>query len=296
MLMRRSVREAIVGFSIVGAVAAFAGTMLWLRGVRLGAETWTVTVDFADAGGLAERSPVTYRGILVGVVKNIQVTPQAVRATLEIDQEDLRLPLPVSASVGAASLLGGDAQVNLVSRGKPLGANAPLPKSRNCAGSGVLCNGAAIRGQQAASLDSVTASLQRLLSQAEKEKLVSRLVESTDEFDATAQDIQKLIQQLSAELERAEPTINNLNQATDDAAKAAAHIRNLAAALDNPKTVSELKRTVSNAESLTRKIDTVGGDVEKLTSDPKFMKAVRDVTIGLGAFFQELYPAQTGKP
>ncbi|WP_206338367.1 MlaD family protein [Synechococcus sp. BS56D] len=294
--MRRSVREAIVGFSIVGAVAAFAGTMLWLRGVRLGAETWTVTVDFADAGGLAERSPVTYRGILVGVVKNIQVTPQAVRATLEIDQEDLRLPLPVSASVGAASLLGGDAQVNLVSRGKPLGANAPLPKSRNCAGSGVLCNGAAIRGQQAASLDSVTASLQRLLSQAEKEKLVSRLVESTDEFDATAQDIQKLIQQLSAELERAEPTINNLNQATDDAAKAAAHIRNLAAALDNPKTVSELKRTVSNAESLTRKIDTVGGDVEKLTSDPKFMKAVRDVTIGLGAFFQELYPAQTGKP
>lgn len=294
--MRRSVREAIVGFSIVGAVTAFAGTMLWLRGVRLGAETWTVTVDFADAGGLAERSPVTYRGILVGVVKNIQVTPQAVRATLEIDQEDLRLPLPVSASVGAASLLGGDAQVNLVSRGKPLGANAPLPKSRHCAGSGVLCNGAAIRGQQAASLDSVTASLQRLLSQAEKEKLVSRLVESTDEFDATAQDIQKLIQQLSAELERAEPTINNLNQATDDAAKAAAHIRNLAAALDNPKTVSELKRTVSNAESLTRKIDTVGGDVEKLTSDPKFMKAVRDVTIGLGAFFQELYPAQTGKP
>jgi phospholipid/cholesterol/gamma-HCH transport system substrate-binding protein len=294
--MRRSVREAIVGFSIVGAVTAFAGTMLWLRGVRLGAETWTVSVDFADAGGLAERSPVTYRGILVGVVKNIQVTPQAVRATLEIDQKDLRLPLPVSASVGAASLLGGDAQVNLVSRGKPLGANAPLPKSRNCAGSGVLCNGAAIRGQQAASLDSVTASLQRLLSQAEKEKLVSRLVESTDEFDATAQDIQKLIQQLSAELERAEPTINNLNQATDDAAKAAAHIRNLAAALDNPKTVSELKRTVSNAESLTRKIDTVGGDVEKLTSDPKFMKAVRDVTIGLGAFFQELYPAQTGKP
>jgi phospholipid/cholesterol/gamma-HCH transport system substrate-binding protein len=294
--MRRSVREAIVGFSIVGAVTAFAGTMLWLRGVRLGAETWTVTVDFADAGGLAERSPVTYRGILVGVVKNIQVTPQAVRATLEIDQEDLRLPLPVSASVGAASLLGGDAQVNLVSRGKPLAANAPLPKSRHCAGSGVLCNGAAIRGQQAASLDSVTASLQRLLSQAEKEKLVSRLVESTDEFDATAQDIQKLIQQLSAELERAEPTIDNLNQATDDAAKAAAHIRNLAAALDNPKTVSELKRTVSNAESLTRKIDTVGGDVEKLTSDPKFMKAVRDVTIGLGAFFQELYPAQTGKP
>ncbi len=64
--MRRSVREAIVGFSIVGAIAAFAGTMLWMRGIRLGAETWTVTVRFDDAGGLDARSPVTYRGILVG--------------------------------------------------------------------------------------------------------------------------------------------------------------------------------------------------------------------------------------
>ena len=53
--MRRSVREAIVGFSIVGAIAGFAGTMLWLRGVRLGSETWTVTAEFANAGGLAAR-------------------------------------------------------------------------------------------------------------------------------------------------------------------------------------------------------------------------------------------------
>ena len=28
--MRRSVREAIVGFSIVGALVGFTGTMLWL--------------------------------------------------------------------------------------------------------------------------------------------------------------------------------------------------------------------------------------------------------------------------
>jgi len=294
--MRRSVREAIVGFSLVGAVAAFAGTMLWLRGVRLGAETWTVSVDFADAGGLAERSPVTYRGILVGVVKKIAVTPQTVRATIEINEDKLRLPLPVVATVGAASLLGGDAQVNLISRGKPLAADAPLPKSSRCQGSGVLCNQAQIRGESAPGLDTVTASMQRLLHQAEKEKLVANLVGSTKQFDATAEDVQKLIEQLTREVERAQPTINNLNKATQEAAQASIHIKNIAAAFDNPKTVNQLKQTVSNARSLTQKFDTVGGDVEKLTSDPSFMKAVRDVTIGLGAFFEELYPAKTGKP
>jgi phospholipid/cholesterol/gamma-HCH transport system substrate-binding protein len=294
--MRRSVREAIVGFSIVGAIAAFAGTMLWMRGIRLGAETWTVTVSFDDAGGLDVRSPVTYRGILVGSVRSINVTPQAVVATLEINEPDLRLPLPVTATVGAASLLGGDAQVNLISQNKPLPADPPRPKSKRCSGSPVLCDGAQISGVEAPSLDTVTASMQRLLQQAEKEKLVSNLVGSTKQFDATAEDVQKLIEQLSREVARAQPTINNLNKATTEAAEASVHIKNIAAAFDNPQTVNQLKQTVSNARSMTQKFDAVGGDVEKLTSDPTFMKAVRDVTIGLGAFFQELYPAQTSQP
>jgi phospholipid/cholesterol/gamma-HCH transport system substrate-binding protein len=294
--MRRSVREAIVGFSIVGAIAAFAGTMLWMRGIRLGAETWTVTVSFADAGGLDARSPVTYRGILVGSVRSIAVTPEAVLATLEITEPDLRLPLPVTATVGSGSLLGGDAQVNLISQSRALPAEAPTPKSKRCAGSQVLCNGARISGVEAPSLDTVTASMQRLLQQAEKDQLVTNLVDSTKQFDATAEDVQKLINQLSREVARAQPTINNLNKATAEAAEASVHIKNLAAAFDNPQTVNQLKQTVSNAQSMTKKFDAVGGDVEKLTSDPTFMKAVRDVTIGLGAFFKELYPAQTSQP
>ncbi|MEC9452112.1 MAG: MlaD family protein, partial [Cyanobacteriota bacterium] len=144
MSMRRSVRDAIVGFSIVGAVVAFAGTLLWLRGVRLGANVWSIKVNFPDATGLAERSPVTYRGILVGTVVKIDVTSQAVRATLEINKGDLRLSKPVVAKVASSSLLGGDSQVALVSLGKPLSANAPLPGSIDCSGSNVLCNGATI--------------------------------------------------------------------------------------------------------------------------------------------------------
>jgi phospholipid/cholesterol/gamma-HCH transport system substrate-binding protein len=59
--------------------------------------------------------------------------------------------------------------------------------------------------------------------------------------------------------------------------------------------VSELKNTVTNAEKLTARWNEVGGDVEKLTADPRFMDGLRSVSIGLGKFFDELYPAQTGK-
>ena len=306
--MRRSVREAIVGFSLVGAIAGFAGTMLWLRGVRLGSETWTVQADFQNAGGLAARSPVTFRGITIGTVRSIKVTPLAVRATLEINQDDLRLPLPVTATVSEASLLGGDSQVALVTTGAPVPDNAPGPKAGNCRNSGVLCDGDSLPGKLGASLTSVTTSLEQLLDQAQKADLIPELVKSTKQFGATSQDasrfldtadvaaqnVDALVQQLRDEVARAQPTIDNLNRATAEAASAAASINNLAKAFDNPETVSDLKQTVINARDLTARIDAVGGDIEQLTEDRQFMQGLRSVMIGLGAFFDEVYPARTG--
>ena len=307
--MRRSVRDAIVGFTVIGGIVGFSATAMWMRGVRLGSSHWTVTASFSDAGGLAERSPVTYRGILVGSVRSVQVTPQAVVAELEINKGDLKLSLPVTATVASGSLLGGDAQVALVSRGTPLGDDAPLPKARTCEAARQLCNGGTIRGREAPSLSTVTESLQLLLSQAKAAKLVPNLAKSTAQFeqtskdasvflknaDATSQEIEALVEQLRVEIARAQPMISNLNAATANAVKASAHVNNIVAALDNPKTLNELRQTAANAAELTAKIDAVGGDVSKLTGDQAFMNGLRNVTIGLGELFAEIYPAETGK-
>ena len=56
----------------------------------------------------------------------------------------------------------------------------------------------------------------------------------------------------------------------------------------------DLKQTVTNARKLTARIDAVGGDIEQLTDDRQFMQGLRSVMIGLGAFFDEVYPAKTG--
>jgi phospholipid/cholesterol/gamma-HCH transport system substrate-binding protein len=45
---------------------------------------------------------------------------------------------------------------------------------------------------------------------------------------------------------------------------------------------------------LTAKWKAVGGDVKKLTDDPQFMDGVRSVAVGLGKFFDELYPERRG--
>ncbi|QEY32310.1 MCE family protein [Synechococcus sp. RSCCF101] len=305
--MRRSVREAIVGFSLVGAVVGAGLFWLWLRGVNLASRTWTLDASFADAGGLAARSPVTFRGVVVGSVRSVSVRPDAVHALLDLHDDTLTLPLPVTATVAAGSLLGGDAQVALVSQGTIPREPVPGPLAEDCPAELILCNGDAVPGVRAPSLETVTETMQRLLSEAERQNLVDELVRSTQQFtetaaeaelfmeqaDAVTQDVGRLITDLRATVSRAEPVLANLQTATERAASAAAHVDNITAAFDSPETISDLRRTLVNARELTAKIDAVGGQVEQLTADPQFVSAVRSVTIGLGAFFEELYPART---
>ena len=286
--MRRSVRDAIVGFTVIGGIIGFASTALWLRGVRLGSSYWSLTARFDDAAGLAERSPVTYRGILVGSVRSIAVTPEAVVAELEINNSDLRLPLPVTARVGAGSMLGGDAQVALVSQGTPLPKDAPLPGGADCQPTRQLCNGGTVMGTEVASLSTVTAGMQEFLDQLQDERVIAKASESFEGIYATTKEFEDLTLQLQDQLTKVAPVIRNLESVT-------AHVNNIVASLDNPQTLSDLKQTVVNAAQLTATIDAVGGDLAQLTGDPEFMKGVRNLTIGLGELFGEIYPAQTAQ-
>lgn len=305
--MRRSVREALVGFSLLAAISGGLGLWLWLRGVSLGRSNWTMTASFADAAGLAERSPVSYRGVVVGSVRSVKITSRAVLAELEITDPSLRLARPVVAQVGTSSLLGGDAQVALLSSGPPLPESLPGPRERGCDSRRMLCQDAQVPGLATATIQSVTDMVQKLLDQADRDKLVQKMVAATASFEATAREAEKLskdgqvfvgeanrlVGTLNRSAGKIDPILTNANKASVDVAQASRHIRNLSASLDNPRTVADLQATLSNAKQLTDRWSAVGGDVRKLTDDPKFIDGIRNVSVGLGRFFEELYPAQT---
>lgn len=292
--MRRSIREALVGFSVLAAITSAVGLGMWIRGMSLTRNSWTIRASFDEASGLAERSPVVYRGVLVGSVRRVQVTPSAVIADLEITQPDLRLAKPTTAEIGEASLLGAEAQVALISTGKPLPPQAPSPRSSACNRTLMLCNGDAIAGVQGPSLANVTALMHKLLVESDQAQLVSRFADLSSSADKTAKEAttflaegKTLVRNLDQSVSRLQPSLGNLNASS-------AHLRQVLAALDNPRTIAELQRTVTNAQQLTARWDAVGGDVNKLTADPQFMDGLRSVTVGLGKLFDEVYPAQTG--
>ena len=104
--MRRSVREATIGFSLLAALAGGFALWFWLTGVAFGQKVWTFRLSFADAAGLAPQSTVTFRGVAVGTVRQVKPQSGAVLVTVQINDANLLLPRPIIAQVRSGSLLG----------------------------------------------------------------------------------------------------------------------------------------------------------------------------------------------
>ena len=279
--MRRSVRDAFVGFSLIGGIIVFSGSLLWLRGIKFSSNSWTITANFKDASGLSEMSPVSHRGILVGSVKKIKFKPSFVQAKIEINNKDLVLSKPVYAKVTTNSVLGGDVQVSLISLGQP--SLDQLPLSKNCDSTKIVCNGDIIKGERLKSISSLTEELQKILYKAEKEDVIGDILDSMEQFDRTQANLDELILLSKSELIRARPIITELT-------KAATHLTNILSAIDNKKTLNDIVETASSTKSLTKKMNQLTSNVEELLGDDELTNALRDVTIGLGKLFNDIYP------
>ena len=80
--MRRSLRDSIVGFSLLGGVLVFTFFSFWLKGVKLSSKNWHLFAELNNASGLSKKSPVTYKGILVGSIEDILFTNESIKACL----------------------------------------------------------------------------------------------------------------------------------------------------------------------------------------------------------------------
>jgi len=281
--MRRSLRDAFVGFSLLGGLVVFSGAMLWLRDVRIGSKTWEISANFKDASGLAQMSPVTYRGIIVGSVQKIKFTQSTVETKLKLNKDNLILPKPVIAKIVRSSVLGGDAQLSLISLGKSLTKDELIDLKKDCPNERILCDGDSIQGKQVASISSLTEGVNTIIDQADREAIVKKLSESIMQFDKTQANLDELILFSKSELIRAKPIISELKEAS-------MHLNNILASFNNPETLKDIKEITSTSSSITKKIDQISSDMGNMMEDKELVEALKRVTIGLGKLFDEIYP------
>ena len=281
--MRRSLRDSIVGFSLLGGIVIFTIFSFWLRGVKLTSKNWHLFAEFNNASGLSKKSPVTYRGILVGSIEDILFTNESIKAKIVLNNPEIILPRPAFARVVTNSFLGGDVQVALETSERTLPKNIAKPTSEKCNAKLIICQGDIITGKQLSSLSNITSRISQLLQESNQENLIQNIVKSIDQFDKTQENLDELIYLSKQEILRVEPVIKEI-------ATAANHLNNILSNIDDEETLNDIKLTISAAESISSKIDSMSDDFEKLTKDKELTKSIRDSTIGLSKFLNEIYP------
>ena len=281
--MRRSLRDSIVGFSLLGGILIFTFFSFWLRGIRVSSKNWYLYAEFNDASGLSEKSPVTYRGILVGSIENIIFTNESIKAKLVLRNPDIILPKPAFARVVTNSFLGGDVQVALETSEKTIPKNTAKAISEKCDSKLIICQGDTISGKQLSSLSNITNKINELLKDSNRENLVKNVANSLNQFDQTQENLDELIYLSKQEISRIKPLITEMTVAVG-------HLNSILSTIDDKETLQDIKTTINATRSISTKLDKMSGDFEKIMKDKELTKSIRDLTIGLSKFLNEVYP------
>ena len=281
--MRRSLRDSIVGFSLVGGLVIFSSFSFWLRGIKLSSKDWSFFANFSNASGLSKKSPVTYRGIIVGSIEDLIFTNKSIKAKIVINNPEIILAKPAFAKVVTNSFLGGDVQVALETSEENLPKNIEKATSKACNKNLIVCEGDTIKGKQLSSLSNITNRINQLLKDSNQENLVENIINSIEQFDKTQVNLDELIYLSKKEINRVEPLLNELTIA-------AGHLNKLLATMNDEETLEDIKLTLESSRSIFEKLDLMADDFQLLIKDKELTSSLRDLVIGLSKFLNEVYP------
>jgi phospholipid/cholesterol/gamma-HCH transport system substrate-binding protein len=117
-MLTRYIKRQLIVFSIITVVALTVLGWYYLRiPTLMGIGQYTLKADLPASGGLYPTSNVTYRGITIGKVTDVEPTEQGAQATMTIDSS-YKIPANVSANVHSVSAVG-EQYLDLVSVGTP---------------------------------------------------------------------------------------------------------------------------------------------------------------------------------
>lgn len=132
MLLTTLIKRQLRIFAIIAVVALGLTFFSYAKvPAMLGIGVYDVQVDFADASGLYPRAQVTYRGVKVGKVSDLEVSDDGAVATLRID-DDADIPADATAELHSTSAIG-EQYVDLVAEdgdGPFLDDDAEIPRDR----------------------------------------------------------------------------------------------------------------------------------------------------------------------
>ncbi|HYX99504.1 MAG TPA: MlaD family protein [Mycobacterium sp.] len=105
-MLTRFVRIQLLIFTIIGIVGVIAMVLFYIQApTLLGIGRITVSLELPSTGGLYRFSNVTYRGVQIGKVTAVSLTPKGAKATLSLSTSP-KIPANLQAEVLSVSAVG----------------------------------------------------------------------------------------------------------------------------------------------------------------------------------------------
>lgn len=149
----RTLREGSLGLFILMGLGLASGLIFWLKGVKIGRQSYQFIARFPEVVGIQTGSPVRYRGVVIGNIASIQPGINGVDVTLEINSSDLLIPRHVKIEANQGGFIGETA-IDIVPRSATEisnSSNFPSPLSPNCNDRTIVCNGDRLSGEMGVS-------------------------------------------------------------------------------------------------------------------------------------------------
>ncbi len=105
--MKRSIAETILGALVVVVAGLFL--TYGFKTADLGtANSYNITADFTNVGGLKSGDPVQISGVKVGTVANIELMPEIYLARVHMSiRNQYKVPTDTAALISSEGLMGG---------------------------------------------------------------------------------------------------------------------------------------------------------------------------------------------
>jgi phospholipid/cholesterol/gamma-HCH transport system substrate-binding protein len=274
MLRSKAIKEGTLGLFILLGLFVFSGVIFWLRGARFKENTYQVTVQFDNAGGVREGAKVGYRGVEVGKIIGINPTSNGINVVLEIDSS-LKIPKQVGIRAIRSGLLG-EANVEITPKIdlKPEAENIN-PLHSDCQNSSlILCNQEIIKGETSVDLIETMTTLSEIYSdpvffnnmnEAFKGITIAsqKAAKLSDDLSGFTKEIRKDISKFS---DTAEALTNTANVTSEQVAKLSNDlsatsaqinllVTNLNTVIDNNKFT--LSQTIANVNDSTEQLNQI---------------------------------------
>jgi phospholipid/cholesterol/gamma-HCH transport system substrate-binding protein len=261
--------EALVGLVVVVAILTVLAGTLFLSGRKLGERRRELTATFRSTGQLTVGSPVTYRGVKVGAVKEIRLSERndGVFVTLEV-QEGIHPPADAGVLLSSTSFFG-DWAAQVVSRSE-----WPDVEFVGTTGPNVLPGGALPDITQLTAVASNIASNMETLSErvqlAFTEETAVKIRETIENVSEVADRLGGFVDQQTRTYDQVSRNVlestANIRSATATAELAASDVRGAITRGDVRQILDNAKRASANLEAFSAQLNTAAGGVPVLTA------------------------------